>query len=217
MRILKIATIVALACGFLASQASATSLVRLDYAGGSTAAAGTGGSSILANPSDNLSFNVSVDVDSAGLAVLAFDISWSDRADMDVVATSWATGTKFTSFSPVTSILLGIPSPVATYSTPTDGLISNLGWTTGSPTGPFATSTNVFLGTIVFHVATANPSTQVSGLFNSLTAVGQDGALNLITPDFYPAFSVNVPEPGLSALMGLSLLGLALAGRKSKK
>lgn len=215
MRILKIATIVALACGFLASQASATSLIRLDYAGGSTAAGGTGGSSILANPSDALSFDVSVDVDSAGLAVLAFDIQWMDDADMDVASQTWQTGTKFTSFGPVTSILLGIPlAPTVVGGL---GQISNLGWTTGSPTGPFATSTNVFLGTIVFHVINTNAATNVTGLFNPITAIGQDGALNFITPDFQPAFSVNVPEPGLSALMGLSLLGLALAGRKSKK
>jgi hypothetical protein len=215
MRILKLAAIVALACGFFASQASAVSSVRLDYAGGSTAQAGTGGSSILANVSDLLSFDVSVDVDAAGLAALAFDIQWSDDADLDVVGQNWQTGTKFSSFGPVTTYLLGIPLAPSIVSGV--GTISNLGWTVGSPTGPFPTSTNIFLGTIVFHVQTANPAANVTGFFNGITSVGQDGSLALVTPNFSTTFSVNVPEPGLSALMGLSLLGLALAGRKSKK
>lgn len=215
MRILKIAAIAAIACGFFASQASAVSLVRLDYQGGSSLQAGTGGTGISAAVSDILSFDVSVDVDAAGLAVLAFGINWADDADLDVVGTAWQTGTKFTSFAPVTSVLLGIPS--APNVVGGVGSINNLGWTTGSPTGPFATSTNIFLGTIVFHVQTAGPAAAVTGFFDSITSVGQDGSLALVTPDFQPTFAVNVPEPGLSALMGLSLLGLALAGRKSKK
>jgi hypothetical protein len=214
MRILKITAIVALACGFFATQAGAITDVRLTYTGGSTAAGGSGGSVIDANASDLLSFDLSVQVDAAGIATLAFGLSWFDDSNSDLIAANWATGTKFTSFVPVTSIILNIP--VDQGVTGNTGVITNIGWITPTATGPFAVSTNVFLGTVVFHVQNSAAQISQTGFFDANFAVGQDAALNLITPSFNVFTTNPAPEPGVATLMGLGLLGLALAGRKQK-
>ena len=85
--------IVAFLSCLVVSQANAVTTVRLDYIGGSTAAGGTGGTSIDANASDLLSFDVSVEVDAAGVATLAFGLSWFDDANSDLIARTWETGT----------------------------------------------------------------------------------------------------------------------------
>jgi hypothetical protein len=214
MRILKITALVVLACGFIASQANAASTVRLDYTGGSSVTGGTGGTAIVANASDLLSFDISVDVDAAGVATLAFGLSWFDDANSDLVGTTWAAGTVFSSFAPVTSA--NLTAPTAPSVNGGTGVISNIGWVPSSPTGPFITSTNVFLGTVVFHVQTTLANVAGTGFFDANFAIASDGALNLITPNF-SVFTTNpVPEPGLATLMGLGLLGLALAGRKQR-
>ena len=225
MRNPKIAAVVVLAAGLVAMQAGASSLVRLDYVGGSTAAGGTGGTAIAANPGDLLSFDVSVEVDAIGLCLIHFDMEWVDDANSALVSATWATGSVFTSFAPFTSAVLNMPTaPTVSGGT---GLISNIGWTPSSPTGPFSVSTNVFLGTVVFHVKADLPQVVQTGFFDANFAVALDASLALITPDFTsfttnPVMASRVPSlgaPGMALLWALlALVGWwALRGQQQRR
>ena len=158
----------------------------------------------------------------AGLALLTASVAVAgtlrlaevNGANSALVSATWATGTIFTSFAPFTSANLNVPT-AASVSGGT-GLISNIGWTPSSPTGPFSVSTNVFLGTVVFHVKTDLPQVVQTGFFDANFAVALDASLALITPDFTsfttnPVMASRVPSlgaPGMALLWAL----LALVG-----
>ena len=198
---------VALAIGFSASQASATT-ARLQYVGGSSAEGGTGGSSITANVGDLLSFAVFVDVGSAGVVAIAFGLQWFDDANMALDSTSWATGTALVSISPLTTIEHTVPlSPVVDSGT---GTIANIGYLATSPAGPFTVSTTVFMGTVVFEVLASSESVVQTGFFNPNYYIAENANFNFFTPDF-DLFTVNpAPEVPSVGTLGLGFLVLTV-------
>lgn len=203
----------------MASAAGAVSSVVVDYTGGGTGLPAPPGS-VNAEIGDLLSFDIRVQIDSASVAGIGFDLQWEDNTNLVVASTAWETGQVFTSFSPPTAVTLLSPTGVLENqgNIPAGaGRVGNLGWF-GLPPAP--ASTQIFLGSIVYRVVDGFGATGTqqlaSGFFRTDGSSASDGT-NFITPNF-GAITLNaVPEPGLAALMGLGLIGLAVAGRRAKQ
>jgi hypothetical protein len=210
MRILKIVAIAALACGAFATQASATSLVTLDYVGGSSVCPScTGGAGVDAAVGDTLTFSTSVQADSGlvaggGMLLISYGIS---AAGLDYVSNAFPSGPFPTSSGAFVNPLIPLTRGTSE--------LNNIGWTNLAGSVGQGGPETVILGNILF-VVTGTGGIQ-SGFFDMNSAVAQATDFSLITPDFASAFAVAVPEPGLSVLMALGLLGLGISGRKSKK
>jgi hypothetical protein len=93
-------------------------------------------------------------------------------------------------------------------------MISLIGFMSTSVSGPFVVSTNVFLGTVVFHVQNSGTQIMQTGFFDPNFVIAEDASLAVFTPDFSIFVTNPVPEPGVATLMAVGLLGLVLAGRK---
>jgi hypothetical protein len=216
MRTLQTAAVVVVVFGFFALQASATPLGQLDYEGESSAQAATAGSAIAANVSDLLTFDVSVDVDSSGLATISFEqtaaptssigIDAVDDWDVTLASATWEINKLFTSFARTTGIvILESAASVLVYDAEQIDDIGFVGAVSlDSITMPDGLSDAAVSGAV-------GTSTPTSGL----APTAPDGSPASGTPDLSPSFSINtLSGPVLAAVGGIGVLALWLVLRR---
>ena len=201
------------ACGLIASQASAVPSVTISYVGGSSAGSPVG-DTIMANTSDVLTFDIAVLADSAGIGAMGIDILWTD-ADVAQTSANWETGTIITSFTPFTSADYSMPmAPIVGPDIDPNGvLISNIGFF-GLPPAP--SSTNVFLGTITFHIGSAASTLIQTGFFRTDGSSSSNEVGTFVTPNF-SSFTITTPAPGATLSLAAGLVTLALVTMRRRK
>lgn len=207
-----------------ATDVYASTFVRLEYTGGSTAQSKIKPNRVIANVSDTLSFDIVVEVGTPGVEALAFDLQWMDDELLTLVSTSFESGSTLIPNKPPTLANFLVPDAPAVNDGV--GLIGNIGWQpavvdsalgfTAVPKPPLG---EVFLGSLVFHVGGPGLSMVQTGFFQEgSSAINSKG--KFFTPGF-TKFQVKngafpVPEPGAASLLLLGLGGLWLAGNSSR-
>lgn len=218
MRTLQTAAFVVVVFGFLASQASATPLGQLDYEGESSAQAATGGSAIAANVSDLLTFDVSVDVDSSGLATISFEqttaptssigIDAVDDWDVTLASATWEINKLFTSFARTTGIvILESAAPALIYDA---DQIDDIGFVGAVSLDSITMPDGLSDAAVSAAVGTSTPTSGVAP-----TAPDRSPASG--TPDLSPSFGINtLSGPVLAAVGGIGVLALWLVLRSRR-
>jgi hypothetical protein len=204
--------------------AGATATVSLVFSGCTGACAGgVGTNNVTVAPGDILEMDVILTHNEAsGLGIHAFSINFdSDLGDeLNLLAAkAWSGFTYMVTMASATYSPLGtgvgpniestgaVGGQIGTYESGTTA-------TQGLPAGTYTVGTARFL-------VTGNVSTDGDDLFSGLFRVGIDGIFNganLATTNVFGNGSVNaIPEPGTASLLGLGIVGLVLAGRRSRR
>ena len=151
---------------------------------------------------------------------LQFDADGANELD-SVAAISWHGVRTFMGarFDPLYTVSLQTESGTGDPA----GLISSYSAAVTNPVKPPPAGT-YHIGTAVFHV-TANAATDgadiISGLFAGVDFIANatgdvSGGLNIKSQTLFGTATVNIPEPGTAALLGVGLLGLVLAARRRR-
>ena len=174
-----------------------------------------------------LNFSVIVEIGSDGTAGASFSAEWDGQLQNALGSASAAQGTQtfitVDAGPPVVTVgyAPGVNPPGVSNSTgATAGLANSWDFIANSP----ASATNIQTAGFSWRAGTLSVTVDnTSGtritLGNFVTGVNGFIAASgtVITPNFGYADINAVPEPGITLLMGLGLLGLTIAGRSSRK
>jgi len=207
-----VALMATLACtiGF-AQSAQAGLTIDLNFTSVNGAALPTATNVVTASPGDTLVMEVSYSTD-VRLVISQFSVQYDNAVDnLSVVrATQW-TGYTYgmggaNTFGPV-------------FTSPTDDGSSIKSWESSAPAGGSATIPGApyVVGTVVWIVGspTIDGEDIFSGLFSGSDGIFENGGAAVAT-QFGNATVNAIPEPGTASLLGLGLVGLILAGRRSR-
>ncbi|MFP8873246.1 MAG: PEP-CTERM sorting domain-containing protein [Myxococcota bacterium] len=228
MRILSYFVLMAGMVFVLASpQQSAASTIDLKQIGGTgvcTAGGGTGGEDVcVGGVGDTLGFAITMVIDGAGTNAWHIDLAWDQSLENAL---------NLTSVAPSTNYVRGFANPTpppTTIGYTALGVVSqqesdgsqegNVYGVTGAITQDFnltIANTSFRAGVATFQIGGANQTAVNLGFFRTDGASMGNSASQFITPTFGSWVINQTPEPGTSLLMGMGLLGLALAGRRSR-
>ena len=203
----------------VAPQASATSVDLVQFGG--TAVCDTGTGVCTGGVGDTLKFAITIEVDAAGVNAWSVDLAWdTDLANALTLDAHAAPTTFYRGFvdpgPPQVTIGYQVLDSTATQqSSPlqsgyvrqaSGGITDNFNITVSNTSFRAGTATFTIDGTAETDVKLGFFLGDGNGMGNSASA--------FITPSFGSWIINQTPEPGTTLLMGLGLLGLALAGRR---
>ena len=204
----------------VAPQASATSVNLVQIGGTATCDVGTG--NCIGGIGTDIKFAITIDVDANGLNAWSVDLGWDSGLENALTLDGNTHPTAFYRG-------FGNPSPPPTTigytvqgeagfqaSSPThEGYVHGV---TGGLTQDFAltiSNTSFRAATATFSIDGTTQTNVTLGFMRSDGASMGNSASAFLTPAFGSWVINQAPEPGTTLLMGLGLVGLALAGRRS--
>jgi hypothetical protein len=204
----------------VAPQASATSVDLVQIGGTATCDGGTG--VCTGGISDTMQFAITMQVDADGVNAWSVDLGWDSGLENALTLNASTQPTSYYNG-------FGNPSPPPTtigYTAGTTGATQqssplqsgHVYAVSGATTQDFnltIASTSFRAGTATFTIdGTAQTNVALGFLRTDGASMGNSNS-EFITPTFGSWIINQAPEPGTTLLMGLGLVGLALAGRRS--
>ncbi len=203
----------------VAPQASATSVNLVQLGGSATCDVGTGVCTGAAG--DDIKFAITMVVDAAGVNAWSVDLGWDSALqnaltlDANTIPATFYRG--FANPSPPPAQIGYTVQAVGAiqHSSPTES--GHVYQVTGGLTQDFnltIANTSFRAGTATFTIDGTTQTDIALGFIRTDGADMGDSASQFITPTFGSWIINQAPEPGTTLLMGLGLLGLAIAGRR---
>ena len=215
-----------------APQQAAASSVGLAPIGGTAVCTSGGGDAgedvCTGGVGDTLTLAISMSIDAAGTNAWSIDLAWDQGLENAL---------NLTAANPATTYVRGFanPSPPPTTIGYTALALGDVTESDASTTGLAEQATGAIAqdltltiantsfraGTATFSITSTDETTLALGFFRTDGAVMGSSASAFITPGF-GSWVINqvpegIPEPGTSLLMGLGMLGLAIAGRRNRR